>query len=153
MNQHDSDGEATREGAERLSFDRDAGDLRDDPHRVAQARAVGAPVRPDGDRADRRIRILAGERGRAGLVRDAHYAAFLRVGVMQNRGFARVTGRARAESDFFRGCLRAAAGAETEGENDGKECDERFHIDSERCFMSYYLPKNKRSWALPCVLC
>lgn len=63
---------------------------------------------------------------------------------MQNRGFARVTGLARGERDFFRGGLRGGAGAETEGENEGEECDDLFHVDNEGGFMCYRLTENKR---------
>jgi hypothetical protein len=62
--------------------------------------------------------------------REAHHAATRRERILlQIHDFARITGRARDEGDLFCASLVAGAGAETEGEDDGKERDSEFHND------------------------
>ena len=53
-------------------------------------------------------------------MREAHHAAARLEGILQKHGFVRFIGTAaRGEGDLPCGHLGAAAGAETEGEDDG----------------------------------
>lgn len=61
-------------------------------------------------------------------MREAHYAATRFEGILQKHDLARITGHARGEGDLPCGGFGAAAGAETEGEDDGQERDGLFHI-------------------------
>ena len=55
---------------------------------------------------------------------EAHHGATLRVGILQEHDFVRLMGgAARGEVNRFCGCRVGGAGAETEADDDGQECE------------------------------